>query len=159
MVSGDKFSLEHVNQLMVSIDQILAEAWMTMADSPCILYTGATLNTSKVIQASVTFSEEGNWQCLVMMPYAVAEYLSVSFYGEEEELDEELVSESVGEFINIIAGNLQGIIEEHSYLSIPEVVVLNSMEEVNLQGVVRNYSTPTGHFLIALNNLRQKSLI
>ncbi len=151
MVSSYKLNV--VNQFMNDLDQIMAEAWMTLADSPCVLFEGASYHTDQVIHARITFTNDGAWECSVVMPMPVSIGLAHNFYGDEEELDDELITECVGEFINIIAGNIQGIIEEHSLLSSPSVEICEDMTALNLQGIVRNYSTPTGHFLILLNNL------
>lgn len=151
MVSSYKLTV--INQFFTDLDQIMAEAWMTLADSPCVLFEGASHHDEKVVYARITFTNDGTWECSVVMPMPVSIGLAINFYGEEEELDDELITECVGEFINIIAGNIQGIIEENSLLSSPMVEVCDDMSSLNLQGVVRNYSTPTGHFLILLNNL------
>jgi hypothetical protein len=150
MVSS--YKLETLNQLMIDIDLIMAEAWMTLADSPCVLFSGSSVYQEKVVKASISFSNDKAWECHVYMPMPVATGLARNFYGDEEELDDDLIAESVGEFINIIVGNLQGIIEEHSLLSTPKVSILDASTSMNVQGIVRNYSTPTGQFLINLNN-------
>jgi chemotaxis protein CheY-P-specific phosphatase CheC len=138
---------------MNDLDQIMAEAWMTLADSPCVLFEGASHHNDQVVHATIKFTNDDSWECAVVMPMSVSVGLAHNFYGDEEELDDELITECVGEFINIIAGNIQGIIEEHSLLSSPVVEICEDMTALNLQGIVRNYSTPTGHFLILLNNL------
>lgn len=150
MVSSYKLNI--VNEFIVDIDRIMAEAWMTLADSPCVLFEGASILNEPVVTSRITFTNDGSWECVVAMPMAVASGLALNFYGDEEELDEELITECVGEFINIIAGNIQGIIEESSLLSIPTVDIVPDMTVLCLQGIIRNYSTPTGHFLIQLNN-------
>ena len=150
MVSSYKLNI--VSEFLVDLDRIMAEAWMTLADSPCVLFEGASFLNETAVRSRITFTNAGVWECIVVMPMSVATGLALKFYGDEEELDEELITECVGEFINIIAGNIQGIIEENSLLSTPTVEVVSDMTVLCLQGIIRNYAISTGHFLIQLNN-------
>ena len=150
MVSS--YKLSELGGFLQDIDQIMSEAWMILSKSPCVLDPGAVLFDQEVIAASLSFENDVRWVCSVIMPSELARYLAVQFYNDDDEdLDEEAVEETVGEFINIIAGNIQGLLNGSAYLSSPSTTVYPSSKQIPIQGIVRNYSTPTGKFIITMN--------
>lgn len=149
MVSN--YKLSELRKFMRDIDQIMAEAWMILAESPCILYAEPVRFDEEVIESYLSFNNEVKWTCSVVMSVKLASYLARQFYDDEDELDDEIVSETVGEFINIIAGNIQGVLEGSAYLSSPTTTVHPDDSKIGYQGIRRNYQTPTGEFVITLN--------
>ena len=149
MVSN--YKLSELRKFMRDIDQIMAEAWMILAESPCVLYSKAIRFDESVIESYLSFNNDVKWTCSVIMPMTLATYLAEQFYDDDDDLDDEIISETVGEFINIIAGNIQGVLEGSAYLSSPITTSYPDDAGINYQGIRRNYQTPTGEFVITLN--------
>lgn len=152
MVSN--YNLSELRKFIRDIDQIMAESWMILAESPCVLYPKALRFDEEVIRAYVSFSNDVKWTCSVIIPMKLAIYLAEKFCDNKEKLNDEVIREVAGEFINIIVGNIQGVLENPSHLSLPVANVYSDDSTIDYQGIRRNYQTPKGEFVITLNSER-----
>ena len=147
MVSN--YRIDHILSFLENIDLIIAEGWMILMKEPCLI-DYSSLQGTRIITASMELQCERIYHMNIWMPHHLAHKLALEFYGEDMELDDEMIEETVGEFVNIIAGNLQGIVAQNAVLSPPKTQRFPSLTK-NLQGIVRNYATPNGSFIFAIH--------
>ena len=159
------FELSNVIAFIENVDLIIAEGWMILMQHPCIVDVMPQVE-ERLIFAHLDLFEEQNeqtpsetegrkatFQMKLWIPVSLAKHVCEKFYGKEHTLDLEMISESIGELLNIIAGNLMGIVNKNAALGMP-VVEMDCSSVSGVNGVVRSYSTPLGSFTFGIEHHR-----
>jgi chemotaxis protein CheX len=75
------------------------------------------------VTANVAITGGWNGNVSIILPLAGAVRAAADMFGmAEDELDDDLVNDAVGELANIAGGNIKGMIEEATKLGLPTVV-------------------------------------
>ena len=147
------YELGNILSFVENIDLTIAEGWMILMKHPCVVDVMPQYE-ERLIFAQLELDDPPKYQMKLWMPQSLAEHVCCQFYGEEESLDLQMIAESIGELLNIIAGNLLGIISSPAKLSIPDVN-MNCSYISGVDGIIRTYSTPKGSFTFGIE--RKKS--
>jgi chemotaxis protein CheX len=91
------------------------------------------------VTACVTITGGWNGNVTIVLPLTAAVRAAADMFGmAEDELDDELVHDAVGELANIAGGNVKGMISEATKLGLPTVV----------RGVDYTVSVPGTHVVV-----------
>jgi len=80
---------------------------------------------------------EGDWhiQLFVICPAELAHHIAATmFMMEPDELSDEETGDAMGELVNIIGGNVKGIIPGENSLSLPTVLCLDAQQVTEQKG-------------------------
>jgi len=80
---------------------------------------------------------EGDWhiQLFVICPTELAHHIAATmFMMEPDELSEEEIGDAMGELVNILGGNVKGILPGENGLSLPTVLRLDAAQMTELKG-------------------------
>ena len=145
MVSN--YNVEDLLSFIDNVDLLITEGWTILMKQPCVAHTHQKEQTN-IIVASMDLQTDQKYMMHVWMPKSLAGTLCVQFYGDME-LDDEMIVETVGEFLNIIAGNIQGIVSHNAKLGFPIAQFVGEAYQPP-NGIIRNYRTPDGTFGFAI---------
>jgi len=104
------------------VSQVTQEIWSALlaADSDSPLLPGDTHSNEVVARIHIS----GEWNgtvCLHCSNLAARHATSAMFGLPDDELTAADVQDAVGELVNVVGGNIKGLVEGHSELSLPEV--------------------------------------
>ena len=147
MVSS--YKINELLSFLENIDLIIAEGWLILMKQPCVIdHSGSLLG--EIVLATMELQGERTYFMNIWTSYELAKELATEFYGGEMELDQEMIIETIGEFLNIIAGNLQGILAKNATLSPPKAQKTEGLTQ-SINGIVRHYKTPSGSFIFSIH--------
>jgi chemotaxis protein CheX len=113
------------NPTAEDLEAITRDVWESLQldgagdDSP----SSSTPSTESVT-ASVSVSGDWNGHIAVQCPHATAQDLTSAMLGMSlDEIATEDVVDAVGELVNIIGGNVKGLMSSPNQLSLPQVVI------------------------------------
>ena len=145
MVSS--YNVEDLLSFIENVDLLITEGWTILMKQPCV-EDNQQKSQEKLIVASMDLQTDKTYKMHVWMPKQLAIKLCIQFYGDME-LDDEMIIETVGEFLNIVAGNIQGIVSQNATLGFPVARYIEEPYQTP-SGLVRNYRTPDGFFGFAV---------
>lgn len=147
MVSS--YKIDEFLSFLENIDLLIVEGWSILMKQPCVV-DYSSMPYQDIIHATMELRSDRTYHMDVLMPFSLASKLAIEFYGDDFEADDEMVVETVGEFLNIIAGNVQGIVSQNALLGSPKVERLDSFRK-NISGMVRTYTTKDGSFVFSIH--------
>jgi len=152
MKSGDYARDQRIWQ----IDDVVADVFHMLLQQSCDV-VGDTVAAGIYISAKVLLSGSIEAQCLVEFPQAIAKKLTDAFLGCENNWENALIEDAVGELCNMIAGGWKsklGALASASDLSVPAISRSRGPDRNTLNGrhlkMRRTYAFDNSPFTVTL---------
>ena len=109
--------------LEAEVNELTRTVWETVLDLPIEgASADVSLGEAATISACVQIAGEWNGSVIMSCPVSLGTTIAARMFDlEPAEVDEELLHDAVGEVVNMIGGNVKGLVPGPSQLSLPAV--------------------------------------
>lgn len=103
------------------LEEIATEAWSSLLDRD--LVHAATISTALPAGAEVVIGGAWDGRIRIETSQALAREATAALFGlPEDEIDDELIADAIGELANIIGGNIKALLPSPSHLGLPRPI-------------------------------------